>query len=283
MQLKAYAKINLTLDILGKRKDGFHELESVMQQVDLADDISMKRLNNNKISIDCEGIPQKKNLVFKSAFFLKRNFNVNAGVEIKIKKNIPIAAGLGGGSTDAAAVIKGLNRLWNLNLTIDELIEFAAKTGSDVPFSIVGGAALAKGRGEIIKKLDNFPALDLVIINPGFGIKTIDAYKGLDSSNFGKHRKTAVLLKKLTKGNITKNLNNDFEETIFKKYPKIKSIKDDLMKNGAMNALMSGSGSSVFGIFKTKTQAKTAENSLKDKYKFVYATKTITNESNNSK
>ena len=274
MQLKAYAKINLTLDILGKRKDGFHELESVMQQVDLADDIFMERLNNNKISIDCQGIPQKKNLVFKSAFFLKNNFNINAGVEIKITKNIPIAAGLGGGSADAAAVIKGLNKLWGLSLTTEELVDFAAKTGSDVPFSIIGGTALVKGRGEIVKKLDNFPALDLIIINPGFGVKTKDAYEGLNPPEYGQQRKTAKLLKKLTRENIVKNLHNDFEETVFKKYPEIEAIKNEIISNGALNAIMSGSGSSVFGVFENKEEAKSAYDELKDKYPFVYLTKT---------
>lgn len=274
MQLKAYAKINLTLDILGKREDGFHELESVMQQIELADDISMKKLDNNKISIDCKGIPEKKNLVFKSAFFLKRNFNVNEGVEIKIKKNIPLAAGLGGGSTDAAAVIKGLNKMWGLGLTIDEMVEFAAKTGSDVPFSVIGGTALARGRGEIVKKLEGFPVLDMIVINPGFGIKTQDAYKGLDPSNLGKERKTVKMLKKLTKENIAENLHNDFEESVFKRYPKIKAIKEDLLDNGALNAIMSGSGSSVFGVFENKEEAELAHGRLKGRYPFVHLTKT---------
>lgn len=274
MILKAYAKINLTLDILGKRKDGFHELESVMQQIDLADDVTLKKLNNKKIIIDCKGIPEKKNLVFKSAIFLKKEYKPDAGVEITIEKNIPIASGLAGGSTDAAAVIKGLNDLWGIGLSEKELVTFAAKTGSDVPFSLVGGTAFVRGRGEIVKKIDNFPVLDFVVVNPGFGIKSNEAYAGLSSGSFGEHRKTAKLLKKLTKENIAENLHNDFEETIFKKYPEIKVIKNELINAGAINAIMSGSGSSVFGVFEDKDEAKLACDRLKDKYPFVYAAKT---------
>ena len=275
MKIKAHAKINLTLDILGKREDGFHELESVMQQLDLADDITIVDLPNKKITIECTGIPKKKNLVFKSVIFMRNKFKVEKGVKITIKKNIPVAAGLGGGSADAAAVIKGLNKLWKLGLSEEEMVDFASDIGSDVPFSIMGGVAVAKGRGEKLHKIDGMPSFDVVVINPGFGIRTKEGYLNLDKKNYGQKRATVKMLKDLSRDNIALNLHNDFEHSIFKKYPDLKEIKEELERQGADAAIMSGSGSSVFGIFKDKEEAKEAYDKLKGKYKFAFLTKTI--------
>lgn len=273
MNLKAYAKINLTLDILRRLPNGYHEINSVMQQVELHDDILLKQ--SNKIIVDCKEIPCKKNLVYKTAILLKNKFNIKKGVEIKIKKNIPISSGLSGGSSDAASALIGLNKLWNLNLDNDKLIEIAASIGMDVPFHIVANACEARGRGEILKKI-NPVNLDIILINPNLRISTKEAYKNLDLSKIGKKLKTKDLLKAIEEQNIIKianNLHNDFEPTILKKYPIINKIKQKLIKNGALNALMSGSGPTIFGIFENEEKAKKAYHKLKH-FKFICMTKT---------
>lgn len=259
MLIKSYAKINLTLKIGKKLPSGYHEIKSVMQQINLFDILKFKKLEENKIVIKCnlKELENEENIVYKAALLLKNKFKIMEGIEIDIKKNIPVGSGLAGGSGDAAATLKVMNKLFNLNLDENELIKIGMKLGSDVPFQIIGGTALVEGVGEKIKEIEPPKEENILIIKPGIQISTKWAYEELD--------------KKSTKT----NPENDFEPLISKKYPIINKIKEQLKNNGAVKALMSGSGPAVFGLFKDKTTAEKAYNKLKDKYPFVYLTTTI--------
>ncbi len=276
--LKAYAKINLTLNVLKKLPLGYHEIESVMHQVQLSDDISIKKIekgivikcNNPKVPLD-EG-----NTVYKAAELLKNRYDIKEGVEITIEKNIPISGGLSGGSTDAGAVLMLMNDLFDLLIEKDDLMDFGAEIGMDVPFSILGGAAVAKGMGEVLEKIENIK-MNILLINHGVEVSTKEAYENLNLEECGKTVNTNKILNSIKEKNIKKtaeSLYNDFENTIIKKYPIIDKIKKDLIDEGALNALMSGSGATVFGVFENEEKAKAAFENLNGKYDFVWVGKT---------
>ncbi|MDD5688460.1 MAG: 4-(cytidine 5'-diphospho)-2-C-methyl-D-erythritol kinase [Elusimicrobia bacterium] len=242
VKLKANAKVNLFLDVLNKRKDGYHNIKTIFQEISLSDDIFIREIKKG-IKIFCSNpkIPTgKKNLVYKAADLLKKYFNIKKGLEIKIKKRIPIGAGLGGGSSDAAAVLKGLNKLWNLKISKNIIIKMAKQIGADVPFFIEGGRCLATGIGDKLKKI---PVKDefYVIVKPNFEISTKFVYSRLK-----------VLTKSKKKYSINGHYNR-LEDVVIPLYPEIKRIKDKLVFYGADYSLMSGSGSCVFGIVKNKT------------------------------
>jgi len=274
--IKSPAKINLALDIVGKREDGYHEIETVMHQVELCDLIKVE--DSDEMKIDCnDKIPLKGNLVLKAVKLLKGRYNLTRNVSITIEKNIPVAAGLGGGSSNAALTLIALDKLWGLNLKQEELISLAKEIGSDVPFFIAGNAAYATGKGELLQKLDpiNFYA---VLINPGFDVSTKWAYESLNLGLTGKKLASREILKCVKKNNlreIAQFLHNDFETVVLDKYPVLKEIKDSLVANGALNSVMSGSGPTIFGIFEDEEKAKNAYENLKGSYKFVYLTKTL--------
>ena len=274
--IKSPAKINLALDIVGKREDGYHEIETVMHQVELCDLIKVE--DSDEMKIDCnDKIPLKGNLVLKAVKLLKGRYNLTRNVSITIEKNIPVAAGLGGGSSNAALTLIALDKLWGLNLKQEELISLAKEIGSDVPFFIAGNAAYATGKGELLQKLDpiNFYA---VLINPGFDVSTKWAYESLNLDLTGKKSASREILKCVKRNNlreIAKFLHNDFETVVLDKYPLLKEIKDSLVANGALNSVMSGSGPTIFGIFEDEEKAKNAYEKLKGSYKFVYLTKTL--------
>jgi len=259
MLIKSYAKINLTLEIGKKLPSGYHEIKSVMQQINLFDILKFKKLEENKIVIKCnlKELENEENIVYKAALLLKNKFKIMEGIEIDIKKNIPIGSGLAGGSGNAAATLKAMNKLFNLNIDNNELTKIGMELGSDVPFQIVGKTALVEGVGEKIKEIEPPKEENILLIKPGIQISTKWAYEELD--------------KKPTKT----NSENDFEPLISKKYPIINKIKEQLKNNGAVKPLMSGSGPAVFGLFKDKTTAEKAYNKLKDKYPFVYLTTII--------
>ncbi len=276
--MKAYAKINLTLNVLKKLPLGYHEIESVMHQVQLSDDISIKKIekgivikcNNPKVPLD-EG-----NTVYKAAELLKNRYDIKEGVEITIEKNIPISGGLSGGSTDAGAVLMLMNDLFDLLIEKDDLMDFGAEIGMDVPFSILGGAAVAKGMGEVLEKIENIK-MNILLINHGVEVSTKEAYENLNLEECGKTVNTNKILNSIKEKNIKKtaeSLYNDFENTIIKKYPIIDKIKKDLIDEGALNALMSGSGATVFGVFENEEKAKAAFENLNGKYDFVWVGKT---------
>ena len=281
---KAYAKVNLTLDIITRNYLGYHNIESVMQQLNLHDNVKLmvikKGININSNNHICS---DEKNLAYKAAELLMENFKINKGVEINIEKNIPIAAGLGGGSADAAATLKGMNKIFKLNLSKNELIEISKGIGVDVAFCLMGGTAYATGRGNELQKIKDFPMFYVVLAKPKFGILAKHAYKSLDYEKTGIQLKTAEMLYAIREKNIKKiaeSMHNDFEYSICNEYPIINEIKENMIEYGALNALMSGSGPTVFGITKDKVIAENIQDRLKKdtyfnkKLDFVYLTKT---------
>ncbi|HAX61997.1 MAG TPA: 4-(cytidine 5'-diphospho)-2-C-methyl-D-erythritol kinase [Elusimicrobia bacterium] len=250
MKLKANAKINLFLDILGKRKDGYHNLKTIFQEISLPDEIWLKEIKTGvKIFCDNPKIPtDKRNLVYKAADLLKRYSGIKKGVEIKIKKRIPIGAGLGGGSSDAASVLKGLNKLWKLNFSKNQLIKIAKKIGADVPFFILGGKCLGEGIGAQLTPLKIKKKEWYVIVKPSFEISTRTVY---------------LRLTKTVKIDKIKKYINRLEDVVIPLYPEIKKIKDLLTESGAEFSLMSGSGSCVFGFVKNKKSGEEIKNRLK--------------------
>ena len=272
IEINAYAKINLTLDVMKRLESGYHEIESVKQQITLHDDLMLGTLNEKTIIVNCKEVPKEKNLAYKAALLLQKKFRPEKGIEITIRKNIPIGSGLAGGSADAAATLKGLNKLWNLGLKRKELIEIGKEIGMDVPFCIFGKTAFATGTGAILRRLRPIMEFDIILINPGFRISTKQAYEKIDMEKAGKRQSTQEMVKAIESQNkegVISSLHNDFEANAIKEHPVISEIKKELIKNGALNSLMSGSGPTVFGIFDDKEKAKKAYQSLKDKYAYV--------------
>ena len=252
LSLKAHAKINLTLEVLGKRPDGYHEVAMIMQSVSLHDTVTLS-LRDSGISLACDrpDLPcDSGNLAFRAADLLRREVGVARGVQIELTKRIPLAAGLAGGSTDAAAVLKGLNRLWQLALPAVELERLAARLGSDVPFCLQGGTSLATGRGEILTALPDFSGHGVVLANPPLQVSTAWVYGNFRGANqcrpevsrlrqwFGQQDFSAVAAA----------LFNDLESVTIPAYPQIAAIKEQLLQAGAAGVLMSGSGPTVFAL-----------------------------------
>lgn len=274
--IKSPAKINLSLDILGKRADNYHDIETVMHQLELHDIIKIE--DSDDIRINCnENIPLKQNLVLRAVKLLKERHGIKRNVSITIEKKIPVGAGLGGGSSNAALALIGINKLWDLNLKQEELAELAKEIGSDVPFFVMANAAYAKGRGELLERIEPF-GFDVLLVNPGFEISTKEAYGNLDLNLTGKKLASRQMIKCVKRKNIrtiAQFLHNDFEAFTLAKYPILKEIKDALVANGALNAAMSGSGPTIFGIFEDEEKAKGAYDRLKGSYELVFLTKTL--------
>lgn len=278
---KAPAKINLTLDVLGKRDDGYHEVEMVMTTIDLADRISFKELERDTILLESNSgiIPNdERNLVYQAARLLKTTYNVDKGVHIFLEKNIPIAAGLAGGSSDAAATLRGLNRLWKLNLAIEELMALGEQIGSDVPFCITGGTALATGRGEKIQKIDSMPPAWVILVKLPISVSTADVYGSLKADEIKEHPKTKEMLEAIKNQNldlITINLGNVLEDVTFSLYPQVKHVKDQMMAFSGEGVLMSGSGPTVYALINKESKVKRVYNALRGFCKEVYAVRIL--------
>lgn len=284
---KAYVKINLTLEVLEKLPNGYHDIESIVQKISLYDIIKIESIKQGiKISCNDKDIPLgEKNTCWQIAEILQKKFNpkVNGktGVKITIDKKIPIGAGLGGGSSDAATTLLELNKLWKLNLNSNQMIDIATQVGKDIPFFLTPKpTSLIQGLGEKVKDLPKCPLLHMILINPEIFVSTKWAYNNL-TLKAKKYQKAAQkMIKILSSGKknlnqIATNLHNDFEPSVIKRFPKIGKVKKDLIKNNAMASLMTGSGSSVYGILKNKKEAKMAYNILKNKYKKIYLVNTI--------
>lgn len=279
---KALAKINLTLDVLHKREDGYHEVEMVMTTVDLYDHIQLMELEEDTIEISSEQryVPDdKRNLAYQAASLLKEKYGITKGVRISINKQIPVAAGLAGGSSDAAAVLRGLNKLWKLNLTFEQLAEIGQEIGSDIAFCIYGGTALAKGRGEQIIKLPPPPACWVILAKPAIGVSTKSVYGNLNVDEL-EHPNTNSMIDAIQTNDYKKmceNLGNVLETVTLQLYPTVKQIKDSMLKAGADNVLMSGSGPTVFGLTRQKSRADRIYNSLRGFCEEVYVVRILGN------
>lgn len=278
--VKAPAKINLSLDVLHKRPDGYHEVEMIMTTIDLADHLELTLLSQNEIKIISHNrfVPDDhRNLAYQAALLLKERFSVREGVAITIEKTIPVAAGLAGGSSDAAAALRGLNKLWKLGLTMDELAELGAEIGSDVSFCVYGGTALAKGRGEIITHLPAPPTCWVVLAKPFIGVSTADVYRRLDLEKIH-HPNTQKMIQAIETGqfmDVCCNLGNVLEDVTLKLYPEVALIKDQMKRFGADSVLMSGSGPTVFGLVQHDSRMQRVYNGLRGFCDQVFAVRML--------
>ena len=273
--IEAPAKVNLTLDVKGKRSDGYHELETVMHQVNLLDIIIISQAAGGiQIKSNSSLIPtNEENLAYQAAEMILGEYAHKEGVEIYIEKNIPVGAGLAGGSTDAAAVIQGINQLYDLGLEEEELLEMAASIGSDVAFCLAGGSKLARGRGEILSKLPQRMIPYIILVKPDFQLSTAEVYRELDLTQVEEFPDNAAFLAAWEAYdiiNIARNMRNVLETVSIRKYPEIAAIKAELIETGALNALMSGSGPSVMGIFMEEEQALKAREKFQTRYQEVF-------------
>lgn len=270
--IKARAKINLTLEILNKREDNYHNLKSVFQKINLYDEIYIYKTDDDDFILDTNinGLDVEDNIIYKAYVKLKEKFNIS-GIKVMLNKRIPMQAGLAGGSTDCASFILGMNKLFDLNLTGEEIINLGKRLGADVVPCLYNKAVLAEGIGEIITKIDTNFKYYIVVIKPELSCNTGEMFKKLDERDkILTIDNSKNVVKALEENNIellSNNLYNTFEEVL-----DLKPIKDELIKNNALGALLSGSGSCVYGIFKNKQDAKFAYNNLKDKYKTYICT-----------
>ncbi len=280
VKVQAPAKINLTLDVLSRRPDGYHDVSMVMQAVSLYDYVTVETTDTQTTQIVCDypGVPcDESNIAYKAC---KRFFEYikedNPGVKITIEKHIPTQAGLAGGSADGAAVIVGLNKLFSAHLSENEMCEIGAKIGADVPFCIVGGTRLASGTGTDLKKMIMMPKCEIVICKPDISISTAEAYKRIDELKSSHIEYTAEMVKAIYARDIwmvTATLFNDFDMAL--NLIPINDIKRIMLKNKAMGALMTGSGSATYGIFMQKSKAEKCAKILKENYNYVFVCKPI--------
>lgn len=280
--VKAPAKINLTLDVLHKRSDGYHEVEMVMTTIDLADHIHLTPANDHdNIVLECTAsfVPNdQRNLVYQVAQLLKQRYNIDQGVEIRIDKHIPVAAGLAGGSSDAAATIKGLNRLWQLGLSVQEMAALGAELGSDIPFCVYGGTALARGRGELITPLPAPPPFWVVLAKPPIGVSTGNVYGKLDVDNIDQHPDTERMIRAIRNKDfptIVSSLGNVLEQITLKEHALVYQIKERMKRYGADGVLMSGSGPTVYAITQKESRVQRMYNALKGFCRDVYVVRSI--------
>ncbi|MFS0725082.1 4-(cytidine 5'-diphospho)-2-C-methyl-D-erythritol kinase [Paenibacillus sp. 1P07SE] len=279
---KAPAKINLMLDVLRKREDGFHEVEMIMTMVDLADRLEMEELSRNTIVISSQAgyIPlDEKNLAFQAAKLIKERYKVDKGVYIHLDKKIPVAAGLAGGSSDAAAALRGLNRLWGLQIPLDELSRLGAELGSDVPFCVTGGTAIARGRGEQLEQISGPPQCWVILAKPPINVSTADVYGRFRLNQVERHPSTQAMAAELAAGSFSgmcQQLGNVLESVTLKLYPEVEQLKESMCKLGAEGVLMSGSGPTVFGLVSRESKVARIYNGLRGFCKEVYVVRMLT-------
>ena len=281
MNIKAYAKINISLDIVGKREsDGYHLLKMIMQNIDLYDEISIEKQKEG-ITISCNKnyVPtDSRNLAYKAASLFKETYNIEDGVHIDIVKNIPVSAGLAGGSTDAAAVLKLMNKIFEVNVSDEELMNIGLKLGADIPYCINGGTALCEGIGEKITTLPPFKDKILVLVKPSFGVSTKEVYKSFNLDRVKVHPKTESLIEAMEQDNlyyVANNMKNLLENVTLRKHNILIKIKEDMNRYGAVGSMMSGSGPSVFAFFDDMLKAQRCYEKMKEDYREVFLTRTI--------
>jgi 4-diphosphocytidyl-2-C-methyl-D-erythritol kinase len=277
LQLKAPAKVNYRLDVLGKRADGYHDLRMIMQRVDLCDDIDISLSERPGIRVVCgrAGVPDGPgNIAWRAADALLKLSGREVGIDISITKKIPVAAGLGGGSSDAATVLMGVNELLDLGLTPERLMEIGVKLGADVPFFIFKKPALAEGIGDKLTALEEVPFLWVVLVNPGIHCSTAWVYQNLQLTS--KEDPAIVSRSYSSLDDVCAVLSNDLEPVTFARYPAVRELKEKLLASGARGSLMSGSGSTVFGLFAEESTARRAADEIaKERGWFSVAVRTI--------
>ena len=284
--LKARAKINLSLDVLRKRSDGYHDVKMIMQTIDLHDSILIKKQQELGIKIKCNlsYVPtDNRNIVYKVTEKIINDYDIKEGVYINLRKNIPVSAGLGGGSTNGAAVLIGLNKLFDLSLSKEELMKIGAEFGADIPYCILGGTALAEGIGEKLTILPSLPEIIILICKPHAHISTEYVYKNLDLKKIISRPDTELLISAIKNkdiGKIAKNMVNVLESVTVEEKPEIRELKNILIKNGALGAMMSGTGTSMFGIFENRFQALKTSKQLRKFSKEIFITKTFSEKEN---
>jgi 4-diphosphocytidyl-2-C-methyl-D-erythritol kinase len=278
---KAPAKINLAIDVLSKRSDGYHDVAMIMQSIALYDVVTVKSIKGGKITVttDSNLVPDdSSNIAYKAAEILKNKYNVKDGVQIYIEKNIPVAAGLAGGSTDAATTIRLLNKAWRLKISWIEMKEIAKKIGSDVPFCIEGGTALAEGLGEKLTYLKPLPECYILLAKPEMSISTKEVYEGINIKEIKERPDITGMVEALSKGSlphIASRLCNVLENVTAKKCRDIPYIKKKLIEYGALGSVMSGSGPTVFGIFDDQNKAYYAYDQVKAMVDEIFLVKTF--------
>lgn len=243
LNLKSYAKINLFLDVLSKQTDGFHQIRTIFSEIDLFDELNFTLTEKDGVKIlsNKDFVSMEDNLIYKIAIFIKEQYNVQYGVEIKLIKNIPVAAGLGGGSSNAATSIFALSRLWELDLSAEEMNSIARKFGSDINFFLYGGTALGTGRGEKITPMKNINLTNIFLVNPGFRISSKEAYKSCIVTEENEDWEKFPTCQ-------TKFYYNKLQEGLIPKYQEIKKIIQEIKDHGAGNAILSGSGATIIGF-----------------------------------
>jgi 4-diphosphocytidyl-2-C-methyl-D-erythritol kinase len=273
IRLPSFAKINWSLQILGKRPDGYHEVRTTLQTISLHDDLHFELSPDQDISLACDDpqIPKGiENLIILAAEALRDHYQVSGGARIHLHKSIPTQAGLGGASSNAAVTLLALKRLWNVAASMEELAEIASSLGADVPFFLLGGRALATGTGTVVSKLPDEENIQLIVIDPRASVSTADAYQALNSPALTSNNSIPILSSSLEEANSRssklwslRELKNDFESVIFDMEPEIERAKMSLLAAGAQGALLAGSGSSVFGIFADREAQQRALNEIK--------------------
>lgn len=268
----AYAKINLGLDVLRRREDGYHEVKMVMQTISLHDVLTFEETEQAGIVLVTNDRPElpedaQDNLVYKAANLVRETLGIDRGVRITLEKNIPIAAGMAGGSTDAAAVFHGLNELWGLSMSTERMQELAVRLGADIPYCIMGGTALSEGIGEKLTPLPSPPDAVVLIAKPQISVSTKYVYENLHADRLQQHPDIDGMVAAIREGSllgITERMENVLETVTQTAYPVIGQIKALMRKEGAMNSLMSGSGPTVFGIFDNKEKAEAAGQRIRE-------------------
>lgn len=272
---RAYGKINLALNVGDTREDGFHEVTMIMQHVSIWDEITLDKRDDESITLECN-LPflgaNEKNIAYRAGLLMQQVYGVG-GFHIRLYKKIPIAAGMAGGSADAAAVIKGVNRLFDLGLNMEEMMKLGVQIGSDVPFCLLGGTCLATGRGDRLQRIMPMRETHVALVKPNFGISTPWSYSQFDKQTDLKKADIPAMIEAIGRGNLDEICSlmvNQLEPAALAEYPVIGEIEKDLVEMGATGAMMTGSGPAVFGLFKKYETAREAVRRCKAKYPWKY-------------
>lgn len=271
ISLNAYGKINLGLDVVRKRPDGYHEVKMIMQTVELHDTLVFCDIEEDEIIIESNSSllsVAEDNIIYKACKLVRNTYGIKMGVKVTLDKRIPIAAGMAGGSTDAAAALIAMNKLFDLGLTDERLMELGVRIGADVPYCIMQGTALSEGIGEILTPLAAMPECYIAIAKPSIGVSTKWVYQNLKAAELERHPDIDGMVDALDRGDlkgVTGRMENVLETVTIPAYPEIQTIKNIMTENGALNALMSGSGPTVFGIFDDDRAAQTVVDMLTDR------------------